>query len=122
VVAAAADRFGAACPPLVCVEGYPNQAALKLLARLARQCEILYHGDFDWDGLRIANRILESIPFRPWRFTAADYQAAAKEGYELRTRPVEATWDPELAPEMVEAGVAVEEEAVLDDLLGDLET
>lgn len=121
VVAAAADRLGAACPPLVCVEGYPNQAALKLLGRLARQCEILYHGDFDWDGLRIANRILEAIPFQPWRFTAADYQAAPKEGYELRTRPVEAAWDPDLAPAMAEAGVAVEEEAVLEDLLGDLE-
>lgn len=121
VVAAAADRLGALCPPLVCVEGYPNQAALKLLGRLARQCEILYHGDFDWDGLRIANRILEAIPFQPWRFTAAEYRAAPKEGYELRTRPVEAAWDPELAPAMTEAGVAVEEEAVLGELLGDLE-
>jgi uncharacterized protein (TIGR02679 family) len=122
VVAAAADRLGAACPPLVCVEGYPNQAALKLLGRLARQCEILYHGDFDWDGLRIANRILEAIPFQPWRFTAVEYRAAPKEGYELRTRPVEAAWNPELAPAMAEAGVAVEEEAVLGELLGDLET
>lgn len=120
VVAAAADRLGAACPPLVCVEGYPNQAALTLLGRLARYTEIHYHGDFDWDGLRIANRILEAVPFRPWRFTAAEYRAAPKEGYELRTRPVEAAWDPDLAPALAEAGIAVEEEAVLGELLGDL--
>lgn len=120
VVAAAADRLGAACPPLVCVEGYPNQAALTLLRRLARYTELHYHGDFDWDGLRIANRLLETVPFRPWRFTAADYRAAPKEGPELRARPVEAAWDPDLAWEMAEAGVAVEEEAVLGELLGDL--
>jgi uncharacterized protein (TIGR02679 family) len=123
VVAAAADRLGAACPPLVCVEGYPNQAALKLLVRLARYTELHYHGDFDWDGLRIANRLLEAIPFRPWRFTAADYRAALaapKERYKLRARQVEAAWDPELAPAMAEAGLAVEEEAVLGELLGDL--
>ncbi|MES1243504.1 MAG: TIGR02679 family protein [Acidobacteriota bacterium] len=120
VVAAAADRLGAACPPLVCTGGYPNHAVLTLLGKLARRSGILYHGDFDWDGLRIANRILEAIPFQPWRFTAAEYRAAPKEGYELRTRPVEAAWDPELAPAMAEAGVAVEEEAVLGELLGDL--
>ncbi|HEX3130874.1 MAG TPA: TIGR02679 family protein [Thermoanaerobaculia bacterium] len=120
VVAAAADRLGAACPPLVCLEGYPNQAALTLLRRLARYTELHYHGDFDWDGLRIANRLLETVPFRPWRFTAADYQAAPKEGPSLRDRPVEAAWDPDLAPAMAQAGVAVEEEAVLDELLGDL--
>jgi uncharacterized protein (TIGR02679 family) len=123
VVAAAADRLGAACPPLVCVGGYPNHAVLTLLAKLARYTEIHYHGDFDWDGLKIANRLLEVIPLRPWRFTAAEYRAALaapKERYELRARLVEAAWDPELAPAMVEAGVALEEEAVLGELLGDL--
>jgi uncharacterized protein (TIGR02679 family) len=123
VVAAAADHLEAACPPLICVGGYPNHAVLTLLGRLARYTEIHYHGDFDWDGLRIANRLLEAVPFRPWRFTAADYRsalAAPKERYELRARQVEAAWDPELAPAMAEAGVAVEEEAVLGELLGDL--
>jgi uncharacterized protein (TIGR02679 family) len=126
VVAAAADRLGVACPPLVCVGGYPNQAVLTLLTKLARYTELHYHGDFDWDGLKIANRLLEAIPFRPWRFTAADYRAARatlaapKERYELRAREVEAAWDPELAPAMAEAGAAVEEEAVLGELLGDL--
>jgi uncharacterized protein (TIGR02679 family) len=123
VVAAATDRLGAACPPLVCVGGYPNHAVLTLLVRLARHTEIHYHGDFDWDGLKIANRLLEAVPFRPWRFTAADYRAALaapKERYELRARQVEAAWDPELGPAMAEAGVAVEEEAVLEELLGDL--
>jgi uncharacterized protein (TIGR02679 family) len=123
VVAAAADRLGAACPPLVCDGGYPNHAVLTLLAKLARYTGLHYHGDFDWDGLRIANRLLEAVPFRAWRFTAADYRAALaapKERYELRAQMVEAAWDPELAPVMAGAGVAVEEEAVLGELLGDL--
>jgi uncharacterized protein (TIGR02679 family) len=125
VVAAAADLWGADCPPLVCLGGFPNHAVLTLLTRLAHQgAEILYHGDFDWDGLKIANRLLETVPFRPWRFTAADYQAALKrpgERAKLRERAVDASWDPGLGPAMAEAGVAVEEEAVLPELLTDLE-
>jgi uncharacterized protein (TIGR02679 family) len=126
VVAAAADRWGADCPPLVCLGGFPNHAVLTLLSRLAHQgAELLYHGDFDWDGLKIANRLLETVPFRPWRFTAADYRAALRtqgETAKLRARPVDAAWDPRLAPAMAEAGVAVEEEAVLGELLADLAT
>jgi uncharacterized protein (TIGR02679 family) len=124
VVAAAADLLGPDCPPLVCLGGYPNHAVLTLLTRLASQgAEILYHGDFDWDGLKIANRLLEALPFQPWRFTAADYQEALdaqKERSELRARAVEAAWDPALAPAMAEAGLAVEEEAVIGELLADL--
>ncbi len=125
VVAAAADRWGAACPPLVCLGGFPNHAVLTLLTRLASQgAEILYHGDFDWDGIRIANRLLESVPFRPWRYEAADYRealGAQREREVLRARIVEAAWDAALAPAMAEAGLAVEEEAVLGTLLGDLD-
>ncbi len=124
VIAAAADRLGAACPPLVCVAGIPNQSAWTLLARLAEQgAEIAYHGDFDGAGLAIANSIARRFPrFRPWRFEAADYRAVlprAGERLTLGAVPA-ASWDPDLAPAMAEAGVAVEEEAVLADLLGDL--
>lgn len=126
VVAAAADRFGAACPPLVCVAGIPNQAAWTLLTRLAeRGAEIAYHGDFDGPGIAIANSIARRFPtFRPWRFGASDYRAAcSRTGEPLETGALPAAiWDPGLAPAMAEAGVAVEEEAVLEALLGDLES
>lgn len=124
VLSAAADRFGAACPPLVCVAGIPNQAAWTLLARLAASgAEIAYHGDFDGAGIAIANSIARRSPtFRPWRFSAPDYRAACIRAAEpLGPGPLPpASWDPDLAPALTEAGVAVEEEAVLEELLGDL--
>ncbi len=124
VVATAADRWGPACPPLVCVNGFANHAARILLRGLAGAgAELWYHGDFDWAGLRIANNLREALPVRPWRFTAADYRAALRTGGEaprLQGPPVEASWDSELGKAMTEAGRAVEEEAVLDDLLSDL--
>jgi hypothetical protein len=45
--------------------------------------------------------------------------AAGADG--LRGRPVTATWDPALSATMREMGMAVVEEAVLDDLRADLE-
>ncbi|MFL6199160.1 MAG: TIGR02679 family protein [Thermoanaerobaculia bacterium] len=124
VVSAAADRWSAQAVPLVCLGGYPNQAGLRLLARLASQgADLLYHGDFDWPGLQIANHLLKTVPIRPWRFTAPDYLRALEAEAErprLGDRPVAARWDPDLAPAMEAAGVAVEEETVLEELLGDL--
>jgi uncharacterized protein (TIGR02679 family) len=124
VVAAAADRWGSACAPLVCTGGFPNHAGRTLLAHLARHgAGILYHGDFDWAGLTIANTLRETVPFHPWRFTADDYRAALVslgERPPLRGRPVEAAWDPALGRAMADSGVAVEEETVLGDLLEEL--
>jgi hypothetical protein len=45
---------------------------------------------------------------------------AGAEGLRLSGETVAACWDPELSAAMAEAGVAVEEEAVLEDLLADL--
>ncbi|HSK75259.1 MAG TPA: TIGR02679 family protein [Thermoanaerobaculia bacterium] len=124
VVAAAADRWGPASAPLICLGGFPNHAGRRLLAHLARHgAEILYHGDFDWAGLMIANSLRETVPFEPWRFKVNDYRAALAHRFdrpELRDRPVPAPWDPELDRAMAEAGVAVEEETVLGDLIEDL--
>jgi uncharacterized protein (TIGR02679 family) len=135
VVAAAADRLGTSCPPLICPEGVPSLAARDLLTALVRQgARISYHGDFDWPGVRIAGQVAEllaevGVPeaFAPWRFGAADYRralassgSAGATGAPLGGTPVPTPWDLGLAPAMAEAGVAVEEEAVLDDLLAEL--
>jgi uncharacterized protein (TIGR02679 family) len=124
VVAAAADRWGSSAAPLVCTGGQPSQAVRRLLGILADQgARLLYHGDFDWPGLRIASGLRESLPLAPWRFAAADYRralAAGAEGPPLVGEPVAAAWDPDLPPAMAAAGVAVEEEAVLAELVGDL--
>ncbi|MGW0390916.1 TIGR02679 family protein [Streptomyces sp. NPDC003042] len=126
VLAAAADTLGPHCPPLVCLQGQPSAAAVALLRHLhGSGATLLYHGDFDWGGLRIATALLRRVPWRPWRYTAADYRAAATTGRHpqpLSGPPAEAPWDPELPPALAELGIRVEEESVLDALLGDLAT
>jgi uncharacterized protein (TIGR02679 family) len=55
VVAAAANRLGAACCALVCVEGMPDTAGDRLLGMLAAGAPLAFHCDFDWGGVRIGN-------------------------------------------------------------------
>ncbi|GAU65919.1 Syd protein [Streptomyces sp. NBRC 110611] len=123
VLATAADTHGHACPPLVCLQGRPSAAALTLLRHLhAHGATLRYHGDFDWGGLRIATALLRRVPWRPWRYTAADYRSAAAAtplAPPLTGTPTTAGWDPDLRPARTELGVRTEEESVLADLLAD---
>lgn len=123
VVAAAADRLGAASAPLVCGSGHLGAAATLLLRILtANGARLHYHGDFDWPGLTIAGGVIDHFAAHPWRMTAEDYRIAAQHGGRpLRGWPVVvADWDEDLAPTMRDRGVAVEEETVLEALLHDL--
>ncbi|MFF4825764.1 TIGR02679 family protein [Streptomyces sp. NPDC001312] len=125
VLATAADTHGPVCPPLVCLQGQPSAAALTLLRHLeAHGSALLYHGDFDWGGLRIATALLRRVPWRPWRYTAGDYRRAAATATALAPpltgTPTTAEWDPDLGPALSELGVRIEEETVLDDLMADL--
>ena len=120
VVAAAANRLGAATAPLVCLEGQPRTAARVLLGLLAAAgARLAYHGDFDWAGIQIGNLMVRRHGAAPWRFCSADYQAA-RGGRALEGSPVAAVWDGELQAAMVAGGRAVHEEEVLEVLLGDL--
>ena len=124
VVAAAADRLAEDAATLICLEGIPSTAGLVLLERLsAVGCPLHYHGDFDWPGLSIFTTLRRRFEISPWRFGAGDYEAAVSEGrggIALAGRPVESSWDPPLAVAMSRAAVAVFEEQVVDQLLGDL--
>ncbi|WP_446223339.1 TIGR02679 family protein [Nocardia sp. IBHARD005] len=123
VVAAAADRFGATCPPLICTAGQPSAAVIRLLDLLTDAgASLRYHGDFDWYGIAIANFLRRRYTWHPWRFTAIDYTATTlpSEKAPLRGNCVDATWDGELAAAMVGRGVQIEEELVIDQLLTDL--
>jgi uncharacterized protein (TIGR02679 family) len=106
--------------PVVCTAGSPALVAVELLERLRDAGAYLrYHGDFDWPGIEIANRLLAAVETRPWRMSATDYEAAvpATGGLPLSGRIVEPAWDTELGPAMRHHAVAVHEEAVLPDLL-----
>lgn len=126
VLSAAADTLGPACPPMVCLQGQPSAAALTLLRGLsARGAVLLHHADFDWGGVRIATALGRVAPWRPWRYEAADYQAAVtgmSEPQYLSGTAAATPWDPRLAAAMTEHGVRVEEESILDALLSDLRT
>ncbi|MEW2305187.1 TIGR02679 family protein [Streptomyces sp. NPDC006655] len=126
VLSAAADTLGPQCPPMVCLQGQPSAAALTLLRDLSiGGARLAYHGDFDWGGVRIAAALARCVPWRPWRYRAADYRAAVTtvaEAPELTGPPAATPWDPALAVALAECGVRVEEETVLDDLLTDLGT
>lgn len=113
---------------VISLEGWPSLAAVLLLRSLA-ECgaEILYHGDFGHGGTSIANKIISEIGARPWRFGVKDHQlalsqalAAQTELQPLRGTVTDACWDPDLAPSIRAGGVEVEEELVVDLLLGDL--
>lgn len=125
VVAAAADNLGDGTPTMVCVDGMPSTAALVVLdALVGADCTVRYHGDFDWRGLGIAAVLARKIPsVQPWRYGARDYAQAVDRGLgtvSLTGRPTQSPWDDELATVMEAAAVAVCEEQVLDELLGDL--
>ncbi|MBB5868603.1 uncharacterized protein (TIGR02679 family) [Allocatelliglobosispora scoriae] len=123
VLAAAADLLGSTCPAMVCTNGQPTTAVIRLLHDLHRDgCELFYHGDFDWGGLRIANRIRTRVPWQPWRFDTRAYTLACAnfEGQPLADQPGEAHWDQDLANEIRAQRKRIEEELVLSDLLYDL--
>ncbi|MFF8778026.1 TIGR02679 family protein [Streptomyces sp. NPDC015140] len=126
VVEAAAD---AACvQPLVCTSGSAATVVFTLLDALAATgCRFAYHGDFDWPGIALANRVFRRYEARPWRMGTADYEhLAARSQAEgipqlaLDGQSVDADWDPDLAPAMTALGVALHEEATLELLVDDL--
>lgn len=125
VLALAASRLGAACPPLVCTSGWPNGAVVLLLRLLRDAGAVLrYHGDLDGEGLRIAAYVRAKTGAAFWRMTAEDYldAVAAADGPTAAGvgRVTDAPWDARLAPALREHGVAVPEERVADLLVFDL--
>ncbi|MEU0088088.1 TIGR02679 family protein [Streptomyces sp. NPDC006274] len=126
VVEAAAN---AACiHPLVCTSGSAATVVLTLLDALAAtDCRFAYHGDFDWPGIALANRIIRGYGAQPWRMGAEDYerlathsQAAGIPQLPLDGQPISAAWDAGLAPAMTALGVALHEELTLDLLVDEL--
>jgi uncharacterized protein (TIGR02679 family) len=116
VLEAAAERGGGRTP-VVCTSGQPALVVLDVLGEL-QGAELRYHGDFDWAGVAIANRLIAVAGVTPWRMSAADYERGlAGAALPLVGASVEPVWDAELGAAMRHHGIAVHEEAVLPDLL-----
>lgn len=125
VLTAAETRLGGTCPTLVCTDGWPTSAAWTLLESLHEAgASLHYHGDFDWDGVRISALLRERFGVRPWLFDAASYRAGVHRHRE-RTRPLDGRparqkADAALVAAMRETRLELHEEAVLGELLDDL--
>lgn len=106
---------------VVCTAGEPNLVTLDVLRTLRDEgAELRYHGDFDWPGIAIANRLVRTLDVRPWRMTAVEYRSAVGElpdRLELAGVPVSPDWDADLGRAMSELGTAVHEESVLESLV-----
>ncbi len=125
IVSIAADRLGAACAPLVCTEGMPAAAQRVLLKQLSDAgAKLLYHGDFDWAGIHIANNVMRLCGCSPWRFGSEHYlqalETAPPKERDLQETAVAASWDQALAEVMRSHGVSIAEEAVTSLLVNDL--
>ncbi len=118
VLEAVAERGGGHA--VVCTSGQPGLVVLDVLRALAG-VRLRYHGDFDWPGVAIANRLVGEAGVVPWRMGAADYEAGLDGArLPLAGAAVEPDWDAELGAAMRHHGVAVHEEAVLGSLLDGL--
>jgi uncharacterized protein (TIGR02679 family) len=118
VLEAVAESFGGKVP-VVCTSGEPNTVVTTVLERLsAAALPMRYHGDFDWPGIAIANRLVRRFGVTPWSMTSSDYEAGVRpESPRLGDAPVEPSWDAELGAAMRVHGAAVHEEAVLPSML-----
>ena len=103
----------------------PAAAQRVLLDQLAASgARLYYHGDYDWPGIGIGNFVMRTWQAESWRYGATEYLAAVgqtrQRPRDLDTARIEALWDGALATAMDESGLAIAEEAVVDDLLADL--
>lgn len=125
LMAIVADRLGAASAPLVCTDGTPAAAQRTLLSQLkVAGARLMYHGDFDWPGLQIANYVIGTWQMDLWRFGVNDYEVAVANApparHDLSGICVAASWDPALMLTMQRHGIAIAEESVAASLLSDL--
>ena len=128
VVEAAAARLGGRSSPLVCTDGIPTTAVLRLLAGTRRLgAFVRVSADFDAAGVRITNLLARHVSAIPWRYTADTYRQAIiaradRQRVRLTGQIPDVLLDPHLAAEMRRTRVAVYEEQQTDILLGDLRT
>lgn len=102
VLRQAAEELGGRSAPLLCTEGWPSAAFHRLAASThAAGARLHYHGDFDWPGAAMTQRMAERYGAQPWRMGADDYLAhAPEEHHRLDGRPHPTPWDPGLAEAM----------------------
>jgi len=114
--------------PLVCTGGQLHIAAWHLLDKLAANgYELYYSGDFDPEGLLMAQRLRLRYRerLRPWRYSVHDYERCLSEVglSDTRLKQLQAVEDPELVPvreRMQELRSAGYQEQLIEELAVDI--
>lgn len=115
-------------PPLLCTHGQFKLASWAAVERIAAAgCPIWYSGDFDPEGLVIAQKLAERYPdqVKLWRYTWADYELSLSPVIldPLRLSKLAAVYRPELlavAEQMRQLQRAGYQEALVDKLVEDM--
>lgn len=118
-------------PIIVCTSGFPSLAALKLLDQLVELgTEIYYSGDFDENGLVIADSILRRYGehAQPWRMSPADFARACAKGgggivlsaVEMERLAAKRTAFSELVAVMLQHGRKAFQEGIVEELVEDV--
>jgi Protein of unknown function C-terminus (DUF2399)./Protein of unknown function N-terminus (DUF3323). len=116
-------------PLLVCVNGQPSAAVVKLLelvlGSLAQDGpQLWYAGDLDVKGLEIANGLQQRFPqrYRPWRMDSVGYIRHSHRGIpltdteRLRLEAADIPWEPKLGKVIATKGFKLHQELWVDEL------
>lgn len=131
VFSAIVDAFDDYVPPLICTYGQVKLASLLILDRLAGGgCEIYYSGDFDPEGISIADRLYGryTSSMTMWRYTIEDYKRALSDNIisdNARFKSLEGLKCKELRPvarEVTKRKRVGYQELILDQLIEDIIT
>jgi len=115
-------------PPLVCTHGQFKLASLLLLDKLVTSGTLIYYsGDFDPEGLSMAERLLLRYPgqAKAWHYTLEDYQLSRSDQAlsPQRLKQLDRVSSPELAPlkeKLLQTALAGYQEGILSDLWRDV--
>lgn len=115
-------------PPLVCTHGQFKLASLLLLDKLAASGTLIYYsGDFDPEGLSMAERLLLRYPgqAKAWHYTLEDYLVSRSDKVisPQRLKQLDRVYSPELAPlkeKLLQTARAGYQEGILSDLWCDV--
>ena len=88
------------CVPLLCLHGQLKTASWALLDRLAASgASLFYSGDFDPEGVLMADKILQRYPgAQAWHFTEEEYGPSKVVIPDSRLKKLEQVISPALAP------------------------
>mgnify|MGYP002623577340 CR=1 FL=1 len=111
--------------PLICLHGQPKTASWALLDRLTDSgARIYYSGDYDPEGLSIADKVLMRCPgSRLWHMGTNEYGQTGEKIPVRRLSQLQGLQDQalrELAVRLRECGTAFYQESLLEALLEDL--